>query len=180
MKKNENTLNVQPQSLEGEQAVLGSMLSSKEAVDVSAGILKSEHFYKDAHSKIFSAMMGLSNNNENVDTITVVDMETDEYVNTAPDMGCYEYGMTTGVKPENLIFTKVYPNPTKGMLYIRNESSIKRIRLIDISGKTIWHQKVVASKQVVIDISSFEDGIYFLEMLSESNDRSIRKVVLKK
>ncbi len=114
------------------------------------------------------------------DTITVVDMETDEYVNTAPDMGCYEYGMTTGVKPENLIFTKVYPNPTKGMLYIRNGLSIKRIRLIDISGKTIWHQKVVASKQVVIDISSFEDGIYFLEMLSESNARSIRKVVLKK
>lgn len=68
-----NSLNVQPQSLESEQAVLGSMLISKEAVDVAISILSPEHFYKDSHSKIFSAMTTLSNANENVDTITVVD-----------------------------------------------------------------------------------------------------------
>jgi len=71
MKKN-NILNVQPQSLEGEQAVLGSMLSSKTAVDEAMEILRPEHFYKDAHSKIYSTMLRLSNDNEPVDTISVV------------------------------------------------------------------------------------------------------------
>lgn len=69
---NQKITNIQPQALEAEQAVLGSMLSSKEAVDIAVAVLKPEHFYKDAHSKIFIAMKSLSNNNDNVDTVTVV------------------------------------------------------------------------------------------------------------
>ena len=53
MKVNDN-LNVQPHSEEAELAVLGSMLSSKEAVSKSLESLKPEHFYKEAHEKIFS------------------------------------------------------------------------------------------------------------------------------
>ena len=45
-------LNVQPQSEEAEQAVLGSMLASKEAVSETIQWLNPEHFYKDAHSRI--------------------------------------------------------------------------------------------------------------------------------
>ena len=39
-------LNVQPQALEAEQAVLGSMLISKEAVSKVLQWISSEHFYK--------------------------------------------------------------------------------------------------------------------------------------
>ena len=49
-------LNIQPQSEEAEQAVLGSMLASKEAVSKTIQWLKPEHFYKDAHCKIYSIM----------------------------------------------------------------------------------------------------------------------------
>ena len=50
-------LNVQPHSDEAEQAVLGSMLSSKEAVNKAfEKRLTSDHFYKSAHSLIFSAV----------------------------------------------------------------------------------------------------------------------------
>ena len=38
---------------EAELAVLGSMLSTKEAVSKSIQWLKPEHFYKEAHNKIF-------------------------------------------------------------------------------------------------------------------------------
>lgn len=72
-KKDTNTLNVQPQSLEGEQAVLGAMLSSKEAVAKAIQWLSPEHFYKDAHSKIFSVMIGLFQESEPIDTVSVVD-----------------------------------------------------------------------------------------------------------
>lgn len=72
-KKETNILNVQPQSLEGEQAVLGSMLTNKEAVAKAMQWLSPEHFYKDAHSKIFSVMIGLFHDSEPIDTISVVD-----------------------------------------------------------------------------------------------------------
>ena len=72
-KKETNILNVQPQSLEAEQAVLGSMLTNKEAVAKVLQWLSPEHFYKDAHSKIFSIMIGLFHDSEPIDTISVVD-----------------------------------------------------------------------------------------------------------
>lgn len=68
-----SSLNVQPQSLEAEQAVLGSMLSSKEAVARVLQWLTTDHFYKEAHSKIFSVMIKLFNENEPIDTISVID-----------------------------------------------------------------------------------------------------------
>ena len=50
MAKDDQILNVQPHSEEAELAVLGSMLSSKDAVSKSFQWLKAEHFYKDAVS----------------------------------------------------------------------------------------------------------------------------------
>ncbi len=68
-------LNVQPHSDEAEQAVLGSMLSSAKAVDKSfEKKLKSEHFYKNAHTLIFSAMEKLNKDNDPIDTVSVVDL----------------------------------------------------------------------------------------------------------
>ena len=43
-------LNVQPQSPDAEQAVLGAMLASKEAVSKSLQWLTADQFYKEAHS----------------------------------------------------------------------------------------------------------------------------------
>ena len=49
-KKNE-ILNVQPHSIDAEQAVLGSMLSDKDSVNkVFEKKLSSEHFYKKSHN----------------------------------------------------------------------------------------------------------------------------------
>ena len=70
-------LNVQPHSDEAEQAVLGSMLSSGPAVNKAfEKKLTAEHFYKNAHTLIFSAMAKLNKDNEPVDTVSVVDLLT--------------------------------------------------------------------------------------------------------
>ena len=71
MAKDNDKLNVQPHSNEAELAVLGSMLSSKEAVSKSIQWLQPEHFYKDAHMKIFSAMRTLFDQAEPIDTLSV-------------------------------------------------------------------------------------------------------------
>ena len=66
-------LNMQPQSEEAEQAVLGSMLDSKDAVSKTIQWLNPEHFYKDAHSKIFSTMVALFDKGDSIDTISIID-----------------------------------------------------------------------------------------------------------
>ena len=64
---------VPPQNLEAEQAVLGSMLIERAAVEKAAEILKPEDFYRDAHRYIFEAMLGLTERDEPVDPLTVAD-----------------------------------------------------------------------------------------------------------
>ena len=71
MVEDKKLLNVQPHSNEAELAVLGSMLSSKEAVSKSIQWLKPEDFYKDVHNKIFLAMRTLFDKAEPVDTLSV-------------------------------------------------------------------------------------------------------------
>ena len=74
MEKKKEILNVQPHSEEAELAVLGSMLSSKEAVSKAIQHLKSEYFYKSTHSQIFSVMLVLFDKGIPIDTISVIEM----------------------------------------------------------------------------------------------------------
>ena len=77
MVNKKEVLNVQPHSIDAEQAVLGSMLSDKDAVNKAfEKKLSSEHFYKKSHSLIFVAMEILDKKNEPIDTVSVVDVLT--------------------------------------------------------------------------------------------------------
>ena len=64
--------NVQPHDLVAEMAVLGSILIDEKLIDIVTEKLEAEHFYKDAHAKIFSAMVYLRNKDIIIDTITLV------------------------------------------------------------------------------------------------------------
>jgi len=74
MNEKNTNLNVLPHSDDAEIAVLGSMLSSKEAVSKSIQWLKPEYFYKDAHSTIFSTMSDLFEKGEPIDTVSVIEL----------------------------------------------------------------------------------------------------------
>lgn len=71
---NHQILNVQPHSDEAEVAVLGSMLSSKDAVSQTIQYLTPDHFYKSGNGKIYSAMLNLFDKGEPIDTVSVIDL----------------------------------------------------------------------------------------------------------
>lgn len=110
------------------------------------------------------------------ETITVVDMEPAEYVGDAPDMGCYEYGMITGMaEPElsNLLF---YPNPTKGQIQFKTGNAvIREITITDLSGNTVFKEPVI-NKNQRIDLSGFENGIYLI-IIQTDKGTVARKIV---
>lgn len=70
--RTEKNINLQPQSLEAEEAVLGAMMIDDAAANKAIGLLKSSHyFYKEAHKKIFEAMLILSEESNPIDTVSV-------------------------------------------------------------------------------------------------------------
>ena len=62
---------VPPHDLEAEQAVIGSMLTDKDAVTNSIEVLKEEDFYREDNKMIYTAMLNLYNRAEPIDLITV-------------------------------------------------------------------------------------------------------------
>ena len=64
---------VPPQNLEAEVAVLGAILLDGAAVGDAVEVLTVEHFYKDAHKKIFKGIINLFNENKAIDLITLTE-----------------------------------------------------------------------------------------------------------
>lgn len=62
---------VPPNDVEAEQAVIGSMLTDKDAVTNSIEVLKEEDFYRADNRAIYAAMLNLYNRAEPIDLITV-------------------------------------------------------------------------------------------------------------
>lgn len=72
VKQDSNTnSNLMPQNIEAEEAVLGAILVNPEVIMKITEILKPESFYKPAHRHIYSAMVQLFNQGQNVDIVTV-------------------------------------------------------------------------------------------------------------
>jgi len=62
---------IPPQALDLEEAVLGAMMLEKDAVINVLDIIKTEAFYKEAHQKIYAAIIRLSTRMEPIDIYTV-------------------------------------------------------------------------------------------------------------
>ena len=71
MSKNTDHLRIPPQDLDAEQSLLGSLMLSKTALAQVIGSVKSDHFYRDANSHIFKAILALYERNEPIDLVTI-------------------------------------------------------------------------------------------------------------
>ncbi|MBI3596779.1 MAG: replicative DNA helicase [Nitrospirae bacterium] len=62
-----------PQNIEAEQAVLGAILIDNASLNKALEIIHPDYFYREAHRRIFSAVLDLNERNEVVDLITLTD-----------------------------------------------------------------------------------------------------------
>lgn len=62
---------VPPNDVEAEQAIIGSMLTDRDAVISAVEVLKEEDFYREDNKSIYRAILNLYNKSEPIDIITV-------------------------------------------------------------------------------------------------------------
>jgi hypothetical protein len=87
---------------------------------------------------------------------------------------------TTGIHQVSAQTVKLYPNPTSGVLNINlpvNNGTHATIRVTNILGSVILENKVVnGSSQVKLDVSAFENGIYFVTVKGSGYENTIKVV----
>jgi replicative DNA helicase len=87
---------IPPQNLEAEESLLGGLLVDPESINKVVDLINAEDFYKDAHGRIYDAMVGLYEKNEPIDIVTVSSSARDKgildkiggatYLNTLVDI----------------------------------------------------------------------------------------------
>ena len=89
---------------------------------------------------------------------------------------CYKTDSTAVNAYKNKV--NIYPNPTKGRLYIEvNESmNIYEISLVNIQGQIVRGYESSATQ---LDVSGIAEGIYFIKLSSSEGD-IIKKVLIEK
>ena len=80
---------IPPHDIDAEQAVLGSMLTDKDAVIAAIETLKEDAFYRDDNKAIYQAILNLYNRSEPIDIITLKDEL--ESMNKFEQVGGFEY-----------------------------------------------------------------------------------------
>lgn len=69
----------------------------------------------------------------------------------------------------------LYPNPTSSLINIKTENVVKSIEIYDVQGRVIQVNKT-DSKEVVLDVSTYNSGIYFVKVSTDFGSH-IEKIV---
>ena len=97
----------------------------------------------------------------------------------------YDFTYTTGLKEQrkNKIDFSVYPNPTNSITNINVKSATNlqlKVVVRDMLGKVVKTVNVNSSKrQLSLDMSSYNKGIYFVSSINEQEILSTKKLIVK-
>jgi len=98
----------------------------------------------------------------------------DNYVARAIKMATLavnDIGSVGGVK------IKIYPNPATDHINIEADSKVKKIKIVDASGKNI--NIAVSTDLNKIDVSHLEKGVYLMELQLEDGTMTVQKFIKK-
>ena len=71
---------------------------------------------------------------------------------------------------------RVFPNSSKDNIRITSESTINKVEIFDINGKLVLNYDSINKREMLIDISSFTEGIYSV-IIYTNNSKFVKKVV---
>lgn len=71
---------------------------------------------------------------------------------------------------------RIYPNPTYGMLNVKWNYTYDEVVLTDILGKTIISRRLTGEKDMMFDLTGYDDGIYFLYFLHQGK-KTVKKLI---
>ncbi len=88
---------------------------------------------------------------------------------------------STGISTTEEINFEIFPNPASDKVIIKIDPETKPIdlQIVDIAGKLIVYQELTDCKHIEIDVTNFNDGVYFVKLKS-INSVIINKLIIRK
>ena len=87
---------------------------------------------------------------------------------------CNPVGINETQEAELILF----PNPTSGLVYLKNAVNIQSIQLISALGQQIFSNPYSNNPLIVLDLTG-NKGVYILKITMKNNSQVIKRVILK-
>ena len=87
---------------------------------------------------------------------------------------CNPVGINETQEAELILF----PNPTSGLVYLKNAENIQSIQLISALGQQIFSNPYSNNPLIVLDLTG-NTGVYILKITMKNNSQVIKRVILK-
>ena len=116
----------------------------------------------------------------NLNTLSLVICGTDLFVGTGGS-GLFKNSniLTSNVDLENDNFTSSFrPNPSAGIITIKNSSDIHSIEILNLLGEKIFEKKINET-QTEIDLRHHPKGIYFARLLDDKKIVATHKILIE-
>ena len=143
--------------------------------NLPTGWIEANPLFIDSSSADYSLNVG----SPAIDAGSSLGTQTDDFLGNLrsdgfPDIGAFEYSGPLSIISNNLLGVKIYPNPTRNVVYIEcSQKDILEIRLFDIAGKKIIEsQNFIGGK---LELYGIKSGVYLVRI-----DISSDKVIFKK
>ena len=100
------------------------------------------------------------------------------YPDVNPTIKGFTEGINTRVTQPSMVRVSIYPNPAKNSINCEfvTESSKIKIRIFDVLGTEIYKSDLVEDKNINIDCSQWQNGIYLIEC--DVNEFTVTKKVV--
>ncbi len=86
-------------------------------------------------------------------------------------------GKTTTVKETEISKISIYPNPSTGIVNLKNTNGIVSVRIFDLNGRNVFTTNVSDNQ---VDLSNLKDGLYIMNVESEKASKYLKLVINKK
>jgi len=87
-------------------------------------------------------------------------------------------GPTLNTKSSKIVSFNVYPNPTTGIINIKNTTG-NLVNIYDILGHNVFTAKINGSSNVqTLNLSALQKGLYFVK-ISDGTNSSVKKIILQ-
>jgi len=106
-------------------------------------------------------------------TSTVLITAEDEVTTKTYDV---VFSLAVGIADQDGASFGIYPVPADDFLQLRSAESLREMRIISISGSTIRVQELSGEKNIQLDISELESGVYFLKVSGDTSSKVLRFV----
>jgi Secretion system C-terminal sorting domain len=157
-------LSTQHGTCDNETVIISSSNNQLFSVDFQSQLYNMLPVQLPAQFSEFDSINGLASTTEYLGSLC----EAQDLAN----LSCSSLSADRNLKEEPLI----YPNPTAGVLHLKNSDKVKKVAIYDVTGKII--RAVREGDMSTIDISNLEKGMYIMTIEGE-NMYSTRKVIKK-